>query len=138
VAYNAPHYPLQAKEADARKYWNAYDVRSDVIREGCYEKIRRLGVIAKDTLLSPRPENVPAWADLSEAQRKERRLTMAAYAGMVDCVDQNLGRLIGRLKEMGRWENTLFLFLSVNGACPFQRTQHAGVGRCHPKVGPCR
>ena len=44
---------------------------------------------------------------------------MAAYAGLVDNVDQNVGRLVEFLKKSDRWENTLFLFLSDNGASPF-------------------
>jgi arylsulfatase len=48
---------------------------------------------------------------------------MAAFAGMVDCLDQNIGRLVAHLKAINRFDNTLFIFLSDNGACPFQRTK---------------
>lgn len=123
LAYNAPHYPLQAKKGDVLKYLDTYEEGWNVIRSRRYEKMKRLGVIGRNAKLSPRPESVPAWESLNEEQRKEHALTMATFAGMVDCLDQNLGRLIKRLKEMGKWENTVFLFLSDNGACPFQRTE---------------
>ena len=48
---------------------------------------------------------------------------MAAYAGMVDCLDQNIGRLLKRLKDSGLADNTLVMFCSDNGACPFERTR---------------
>ena len=39
------------------------------------------------------------------------------YAAMVDRVDQNIGRLLQRLKEQGKLDNTLIILLSDNGAC---------------------
>ena len=44
-------------------------------------------------------------------------LKMAVYAAMIDRVDQNLGRLFAKLKELKKWDNTLIMFLSDNGAC---------------------
>jgi arylsulfatase len=42
---------------------------------------------------------------------------MAAYAGCVDSIDQNIGKLLKFLKESGNLDDTLLLFLSDNGAC---------------------
>jgi arylsulfatase len=69
-----------------------------------------------------RPADVPAWDSLDGDQQDVQELMMAAFAGMVDRLDQNIGRVIQTLKNTGRYENTLILFLSDNGACPFQRT----------------
>jgi arylsulfatase len=41
---------------------------------------------------------------------------MAIYAGMVDNMDQNFGRLRAALEAIGEWDNTIVLFLSDNGA----------------------
>ena len=41
---------------------------------------------------------------------------MEIYAGMIDNLDRNVGRLIDSLAEMGQFENTLFLVTSDNGA----------------------
>jgi arylsulfatase len=46
---------------------------------------------------------------------------MAAYAAMIDRVDQELGRLLDDLKRSGELDNTLILFFSDNGACPDDR-----------------
>ncbi len=43
---------------------------------------------------------------------------MAVHAAMVDRVDQNVGRLVGTLRELGELDNTLILFLADNGASP--------------------
>ena len=41
---------------------------------------------------------------------------MEIYAGMIDNLDDNIGRLIQYLKEIDEYDNTLFVFLSDNGA----------------------
>ena len=42
---------------------------------------------------------------------------MAVYAAQIDCVDQNIGRLVAKLKATGQFENTLIMFLADNGGC---------------------
>ena len=39
---------------------------------------------------------------------------------MTDQVDQNLGRLFAKVKELGEWDNTLIMFPTDNGACSEQ------------------
>jgi arylsulfatase len=42
---------------------------------------------------------------------------------MVDVLDQNIGRLVDFLKKKDIFDDTLILFCSDNGACPFERTR---------------
>jgi arylsulfatase len=48
---------------------------------------------------------------------------MEVFAAMVDIVDQETGRLLADLRRNGDLDNTLILFCSDNGACPFDRTR---------------
>ncbi|HSO48410.1 MAG TPA: sulfatase/phosphatase domain-containing protein, partial [Rhizobiaceae bacterium] len=41
----------------------------------------------------------------------------AVYAAMIDSLDQNIGRVLARLKHHGIHDDTLILFLSDNGGC---------------------
>lgn len=41
---------------------------------------------------------------------------MEAYAGMVDRMDWNIGRVIDHLKQSGEYDNTVIMFMSDNGA----------------------
>jgi arylsulfatase len=42
---------------------------------------------------------------------------MAVYAAQIDRMDQNIGRILAKLREISAEENTLILFLSDNGGC---------------------
>jgi arylsulfatase len=53
---------------------------------------------------------------------------MEVYAAMVDRLDQNIGRLVKHLESTGKLDNTLIVFFSDNGACPYQRMRSPGVG----------
>ncbi|MBA2115179.1 Arylsulfatase [Planctomycetes bacterium FF15] len=123
VAHNAPHYPLHAREEDFRKYENRYGEGWDKLRATRYERQLEMGLIPKQWELSPRPELVPEWDTLTDDQKDWERRRMAAYAGMVDRVDQTTGQLVAFLKEQGIFDNTLILICSDNGACPFERTR---------------
>jgi arylsulfatase A-like enzyme len=123
LAYNAPHYPLHAKKSDVEKYLGRYDMGWDELRKSRYQRQQDIGIIKPNTILSERPSEVPAWDTISPELRREHNLTMATYAAMIDCVDQNIGRVIDHLKARDQFENTLFIFLSDNGGCPFQRTR---------------
>ncbi|MGJ8695570.1 MAG: arylsulfatase [Verrucomicrobiaceae bacterium] len=115
LAYNAPHFPLQAKPGDIAKYRGKYLAGWDEIREDRYRKLVKLGVIDESLKLSARGEGIPAWETLSDEEREVQDERMAVYAAMIDCVDQNVGKIITSLKKMGVYENTLILFLHDNG-----------------------
>jgi arylsulfatase A-like enzyme len=117
LAYNAPHWPIQAHEEDIDKYRDTYILGWDKLREQRYKKQLELGLIDPKWKLSPRSENVPAWDSLGIKKQKEMALRMAVYAAMIDRIDQNIGKLTAALKKMGVAENTLIMFLSDNGAC---------------------
>lgn len=123
IAYNAPHYPLHALPEDIEKYRGRYVKGWDRLRDERYQRQLDMGLIKPEWKLTPRDEAVRAWAELSEEEKKEEDLTMAVYAAMIDRVDQNIGKLLAKLDELGVADNTLLLFLSDNGGCPFQRTK---------------
>lgn len=115
LAYNAPHFPLQAKPEDIAKYRGKYLAGWDQIRKERYQKLVKLGLIDETWKLSPRGEGIPPWDTLSEKEKDAQDERMAIYAAMIDCVDQNVGKIVTALKEMGVYENTLILFLHDNG-----------------------
>ncbi len=113
LAYTAPHFPLHALDPDIAKYEKLYEQGWDVTREKRYRKMLKMGVIDKRYLLTERPDNIPAWDKAKDKATWVRK--MAVYAAMIDRMDQNIGRLISKLKANGQYENTLLVFLSDNG-----------------------
>jgi arylsulfatase A-like enzyme len=123
TAFNAPHYPLQAPEEAVRKYDGRYDYGWDELRLQRHRRQLESGLLPVKWKLSPRPDHVPAWDSLSDEERRWEADRMEVFAAMVDVLDQNVGRLVGFLKEKEILDNTLILFCSDNGACPFERTR---------------
>ena len=122
LAFNAPHAPLQPLEEDYNRYLGRYDVGWDTIREQRHQRQEQLGIFGTAVTPSPRPEHIPAWDALPPAIQEWEARRMAAYAALVDRVDREIGRLVANLEQHGELENTLLLFVSDNGACPYDRT----------------
>lgn len=117
LAYTAPHWPLHALPEDIARYRGKYLKGWDVLRAERFEKMRNMGLIDRYTRLSERDANVPAWETLSTEERELWDLRMAVYAAMIDRLDQNVGRVVARLEEMGELDHTIIIFLADNGGC---------------------
>ncbi|MGQ9581044.1 MAG: arylsulfatase [Armatimonadota bacterium] len=115
VAYTAPHFPIQAPAQEIEKYRGRYRVGWDEIRRRRFERQLELGLVEKRWNLSKRDELAPSW---DEVQNKDEwDLKMAVYAAMINRMDYNIGRLLNKLSELGKRENTLVIFISDNGGC---------------------
>lgn len=113
VAYNSPHWPLEAPEENLDHYRNRYNSGWDQLRAEKLQRMKQKGIVSQKTPLPP--SNCPEWNSLSEEDQKELAFRRAIYAGQIERMDQNIGRLIAKLKEQNRLHNTLILFLSDNG-----------------------
>jgi len=127
LAYNAPHFPLQAPAEEIERYAERYHSGWDELRDERLNRMKELGIVPDHTRLSPRSHwrNYgetkigvnPAWKDLSEERREDLTRRMAIYAAMVDRMDQQIGRIVDDLTAAGEINNTLVVFTSDNGAC---------------------
>jgi arylsulfatase A-like enzyme len=139
LAYHVAHYPLQAREEDIQKYRGKYKMGWDKIRQERFDRMKQIGIIDNATKLSHPEDNVnqfrghpngfdnlrkkfskySPWDTLTEKKQEEYGLEMAVFAAMIDRMDQNIGRVIKKLEDAGVRENTLILFFSDNGSCPY-------------------
>ncbi|MCP4193794.1 MAG: sulfatase-like hydrolase/transferase, partial [Planctomycetaceae bacterium] len=78
-----------------------------------------LGIMDDSWRLSNRDPKVEPWSELTPTQTEFLEPMMVVYAAMVDRLDQNVGRLLQHLHEQRQLDNTLILFFSDNGACPW-------------------
>lgn len=118
LAYNAPHWPLHAKEEDIELFKGKYLIGWDAVRTARFDRQQELGLLDSSWELSARDERVRAWDALSSLEKDSVAYRMAVYAAQVHSIDENVGRLVQSLKDQGEYENTIILFLSDNGASP--------------------
>jgi arylsulfatase len=115
LAYNAPHFPLEAPAEDIAKFRGKYLVGWDKLREARYQRQIQLGIINKSWPLSPRPPEVEAWDSLTPADQNRFDHIMAIYAACVYHLDQEIGVLVDGLAKRGLLDNTLIMLMSDNG-----------------------
>ena len=115
LAYNAPHFPLQASAEDIAKYRGKYKIGWDKLREQRYAKQIGLGIVDKGWPLSPRSDDMKAWDSLTPAEQDRFDQIMSIYAACVDHMDQAVEQVVAALRQRGVLDNTLILFLSDNG-----------------------
>jgi len=115
LAYNAPHWPLQAHPETIEKYRHTYDAGWDGVRQARYERLKSSGLISPDEPLAPRPARLPAWEKLAPEKQATWKEWMSVYAAQVEELDTAIGRLQTALRQSGKDTNTLVLFFSDNG-----------------------
>ncbi|MEM1293848.1 MAG: arylsulfatase [Verrucomicrobiota bacterium] len=113
LAYNAPHFPLHGKPEDTAKYRGEYREGWTKFRKQRVERLVELGILEEDWALSQL--DVPEWDSLTDEQRDDLDFKMALYAGIIDRLDQNVGRIVEHLEKIGELDNTLIVFVSDNG-----------------------
>jgi arylsulfatase len=116
AAYTSPHWPLQVDEKFWRKYEGKYDEGYEKLKVKRFESLKKAGMIPENAILPSSHPDIKPWSSLSPEEQKKEARKMELYAGMVDNLDYNIGRLINYLKEIGEYEHTLIIFLSDNGA----------------------
>ena len=115
LAYTAPHWPLHALPEDIAKYKGKYLAGWDVLRKQRYARQIKMGIIDKNWPLTPRDDGAVPWETVKDKELMD--LKMAVYAAQIDRVDQGIGKILAKLKAIGKDRNTLILFLSDNGGC---------------------
>ncbi|WP_421825739.1 arylsulfatase [Larkinella sp.] len=131
LAYTAPHWPLQALPEDIAKYRGKYDAGWDEIRKERLARQVKLGIITpkQADAAAIRDAEIPDWDALTFEEKQLWKAKMEVYAAMLDRADQGVGKLLAKLKELKKDDNTLIIFISDNGA-PAEDVAHWG-----PKAG---
>jgi arylsulfatase A-like enzyme len=124
IAFNAPHYPLQAPEKEVEKYRGIYDPGWEATRMSRYRKQQEIGLFPEQLTLPPMPGHVPDWDSLTPERQAFESYRMSVYAAMVERRAQQIGRLSGFVRDKDVLENTLIMICSDNGACPFERSRN--------------
>jgi len=115
LAFSAPHWPLQAPAEIVAHYRGRYAAGPEALRLERLERVKQLGLAPANAEPHPIVGGRP-WEELTEEERSLSARTMEVYAGMVERMDWNIGRVIDHLAQSGDLDNTFILFMSDNGA----------------------
>ncbi|KAK7054676.1 hypothetical protein VNI00_003139 [Paramarasmius palmivorus] len=117
LPFAAPHWPLQVHKKYRDKYKGMYSDGPEALRQKRLASLKKLGLIQPDVV--PHDVVAPAeseWASLTDEERELSARAMEAYAGMVENMDENIGKVVTFLEETGEKDNTFIIFQSDNGA----------------------
>jgi arylsulfatase A-like enzyme len=115
-APGAMHAPHHAPKAYIDHYKGKFDMGWDELRKQIYQRQLEMGIIPKGTVLTERPERVPAWESLNAKEKTLMARQMETFAGQLTHTDEQIGRMIATLKRTGKFDNTLIIITSDNGA----------------------
>ncbi|WP_346863112.1 arylsulfatase [uncultured Draconibacterium sp.] len=115
-APGAAHTPHHAPDEYLQKYRGKFDMGWDKAREMTFARQIENGVIPEGTVLTERPDDIPAWNSLSDEEKKMYAREMEAFAAQLDHVDMEIGRMVETLERIGELDNTLIIITSDNGA----------------------
>lgn len=152
-APGATHSPHQPPDSYSDKYKGVFDDGWDEERVKIYnrqmgingETAKTPGIIPADTVLTPRPEGIPAWDDFDESARQALAKEMEIYAAFLDYTDVEVGRVLNAIPET-EVEDTMIIYIvgdnggsaggGVNGTCNTMRNLN-GLGYNIEEIKEC-
>jgi len=115
-ATGACHSPHQAPVDWISRYAGVFDGGWDEMRHAIHRRQLSSGIIPPGTALSPRPAWVSAWDDLDADARRLAARFMECFAGFLSHTDDQIGRLLSFLDDLGELDDTVVILVSDNGA----------------------
>jgi arylsulfatase len=120
--YYAPggtHSPHNPKQEWIDKFKGKFDMGWNVLREQIFANQQRLGVIPANAKLTDWPDSLPKWDTLSADQKKLFARQAEVFAGYAAYTDNEIGRVIQQIEDMGKLDNTLIIYIvGDNGTSP--------------------
>jgi len=118
LALGAMHSPHHAPKEYMDRFKGAFDEGYEVYRERVFARQKEMGLLPDSAVLTGINEWARPWNSLSDWEKKVFARYMEAFAGFLNYTDEQIGRLVAFLKEIGQYDNTMIVLLSDNGAAP--------------------
>jgi arylsulfatase len=116
-ATGALHAPHHAPKEYIDRYKGQFDMGWDKLRDETFARQKKMGIIPKSAELTKRPKEIPSWESQTADQKKLEERQMETFAGFCEHTDEQVGRLVTALGDMGVMDNTLFIYIvGDNGA----------------------
>jgi arylsulfatase len=113
------HSPHQPKKEWSDKFKGKFDMGWNALRDEIFANQKKLGVIPANAKLTDWPDSLPKWDTLSADQKKLFARQAEVYAGYTAYTDNEIGRVIQQVEDMGQLDNTLIIYIDGdNGTSP--------------------
>src|SRR5438477_961011 len=106
------HSPHQPKPEWITKFKGKFDMGYEKLRDVIFANQKKLGVIPETTQLTPLPPQLPKWDSLSFLHKKLYAREAEVFAGYAAYTDNEIGRVIQAVEDMGKLDNTLIIYIS--------------------------
>ena len=123
-APGATHAPHHVPKEWIDKFKGQFDQGWDSLRQQIFQRQSDTGIIPQGATNTPRPDSIPAWEDYPDRYKPVASRLMEVYAGFLAHTDYHIGRVIQTIKEMGQWDNTLFLYIVGDNGASAEGTIH--------------
>jgi arylsulfatase A-like enzyme len=111
-ATHAPHHPTK-EWVDKISAMKLFEGGYEKLRQTIFENQKKLGVIPKDSQLSPWPAEVlTPWDKLTADERKLFIRQVDVFAAYAAYSDYEIGRVIQHFQDLGKLENTLIIYIN--------------------------
>jgi arylsulfatase A-like enzyme len=108
----ATHAPHQPKPEWSAKFKGKFDMGWNALREQILANQKRLGVVPANTQLTPWPDDLPKWETLDADSKKLFTRQAEVFAGYAAYVDDEIGRVIQAVDDLGKLDNTLIIYIT--------------------------
>jgi arylsulfatase A-like enzyme len=108
----ATHAPHQPKPEWSAKFKGKFDMGWNALREQIFANQKRLGVIPENTQLTPWPDDLQKWDTLDAESKKLFARQAEVFAGYAAYVDDEIGRVIQAVEDLGKLDNTLIMYIT--------------------------
>src|SRR6266851_1877777 len=105
------HAPHQPKKEWIDKFKGKFDMGWNAMREQIFANQKRLGVIPPNTKLTDWPNDLPKWETLDADSKKLFARQAEVYAAYVAYTDNEIGRVIQAVQDLGKLDNTLIIYI---------------------------
>ena len=109
-ATHAPHHPTK-EWVDKITAMHLFDDGWNKLRETIFANQKKLGVIPQNAELTPWPDGLKKWDELTADEKKMFIRQADVYAAYLAYADHETGRVIQAIKDMGKLDNTLIIYI---------------------------
>ena len=116
-ATGATHAPHHVPKEWIAKFKGQFDGGWDKYRDETFARQKKLGIIPQNAKLANKPADIKDWARLTPDEQRLFARQMEVFAAFAAHTDNEIGRVVKAIEDMGELDNTMILYLvGDNGA----------------------